>query len=56
MKTTVETYRLVTTTGRHIRMATRVTFADGLVVKFMDKMGNKEAIRQAELYRVREGK
>lgn len=52
-QTTVSTYNLQTKTGRHIRKATRVTFADGTVVNFMEKMSKGEAIKQAEARRNR---
>lgn len=35
--------------NRRIRKATKVTFADGRVVEFMDLMPKGEAIRQAEV-------
>lgn len=44
----VETYRMVTPSGRPIRQATRVRFPDGRVVSFMDKVPKGEAIKQAE--------
>lgn len=44
---TVSTYRLTASNGRHIRIATMVTLADGRVVRFMEKMSKREAIRQA---------
>jgi hypothetical protein len=47
MNTKVETYNLEAHNGKHIRKATRVVFEDGIVVKFIDKLSNKEAIRQA---------
>lgn len=49
-KPVVETYRMVTPSGRPIRQATRVRFPDGRVVAFMDKMPKGEAIKQAEEY------
>lgn len=52
----VETYHMVTPTGRHIRMATRVRFADGVVIDFVDKMGKRDAIEQAFVHRARLGK
>jgi hypothetical protein len=54
--TKVETYALKASNGRHIRMATRVIMADGRVIKFIDKMGKAEAIRQAEMVVAREAK
>ena len=35
--------------GRYIRIATMVTYPDGRAVKFMDRIGKREAIRQAEV-------
>jgi hypothetical protein len=43
----VELFRMVAANGRHIRMATKVTFADGTVVKFMERLPKGEAVRQA---------
>jgi hypothetical protein len=44
---TVDTYRLTAANGRHIRMATRVTFPDGEVVTFLERLGKRAAIAQA---------
>lgn len=45
---TVSNYRLTAAlTGRHIRIATMVTFPDGHVVRFMERMSERDAIRQA---------
>jgi hypothetical protein len=54
--TKVETYNLTARNGCHIRMATKVVFADGREVKFLDRMGKAEAIRQAEMHLAREAK
>ena len=44
----VETYEIFSAlTGRKIRTATQVTFTDGRRVRFMERMGKREAIRQA---------
>lgn len=43
----VETYNLCTASGRPIRKATRVRFEDGVVVSFIEKLSQREAIRQA---------
>lgn len=48
---TVSTFRLTARNGRHIRIATKVTFEDGTEVKFMERMPKGEAIRQAEAQR-----
>lgn len=42
-----ETFKLVAQNGRHIRVATKVTFPDGYEVKFMERMPKGEAIKQA---------
>jgi hypothetical protein len=45
---TVADYRLFAGNGRYIRKATMVSFPDGRVVKFIDRIPSKgEAIRQA---------
>lgn len=44
---TVTTYNLTASNGRHIRKATKVTFADGREIRFMDLMSKREALRQA---------
>jgi ABC-type Zn2+ transport system substrate-binding protein/surface adhesin len=46
---TVETYNLKASNGRHIRKATKVTFADGRTVSFIEKMSKQRAIQQAQL-------
>jgi hypothetical protein len=45
----VENYNLISTGGKHIRIATKVTFPSGRVVKFIEKLPKEEAIRQANL-------
>ncbi len=50
---TVKTYNLQTANGRHIRKATMVTFEDGFEVKFMERMTNNEARRQAAILKVK---
>lgn len=47
MSAKVETYNLTTSTGRHIRKATQVVYPDGRVVRFMERMSKREALRQA---------
>jgi hypothetical protein len=47
---TVTTYNLRAPNGRHIRMATQVTFPDGHVVRFTERIpGKAEAVRQARI-------
>lgn len=46
-------YNLKTKTGRHIRKATMVTFPDGYVVRFIEKMPKGAAIKQAAEIRAR---
>lgn len=41
-----ELYNLATGEGKYIRMATKVTLANGRVVKFIERLSNKEARRQ----------
>jgi hypothetical protein len=43
----VGTFAQQTATGRHVRMATLVRFADGRVVRFMDRIGKRAAVIQA---------
>jgi len=43
----VETYRLTTRSGRHIRKATKVVFPDGYEIRFTERMSKREALRQA---------
>lgn len=50
---TVSTYNLKASNGRHIRKATKVTFADGSVVGFMERLTKKQAIVQAREERAR---
>jgi hypothetical protein len=40
-------YELFASNGRRIRTATQVTFSDGTVVRFMERMPKGEAIRRA---------
>jgi hydrogenase maturation factor len=47
----VETYNLVTRSGRHIRQATKVTLEDGYSVKFIEKLGKHAAITAARRHR-----
>ncbi len=51
MDADVSTYKLKASNGRHIRLATAVTFPDGRVVRFIDRLGKREAIRQAAAVR-----
>jgi hypothetical protein len=44
---TASNYHLTASNGRHIRTATMVTFPDGRVVRFMEKMSKRDAIKQA---------
>ena len=44
---TVKNYKLIASNGRVIRTATMVIFPSGKVVKFIDKLSKREAIRQA---------
>lgn len=44
----VEDYNLRVRNGRHIRVATMVTLPSGEVVRFLERMGKREAIAQAE--------
>ena len=43
----VETYILYAANGNRIRRASKVVFADGSEIKFTEKLGKKEAIKQA---------
>jgi len=45
--TRVETYDLIAANGRPIRKATRVVMPDGRVVSFTERLGKREALRQA---------
>jgi hypothetical protein len=49
----VETYSLQCN-GRHVRKATQVTLASGRVIRFEEKLSNREAIRQVEKCLARE--
>lgn len=44
---TVSTYKMFASNGRYIRTATMVTFPDGQVVKFTERLGKLAAIIQA---------
>lgn len=48
---TVSTYQLVAGNGRAIRKATRVTFTDGEVISFIERLPKGKAIEQAEARR-----
>ena len=50
----VELYRMVAGNGNHIRMATKVTFEDGYVVRFMDRLPKYIAVEQAKQIRAKE--
>lgn len=50
MNAKVETVRLVAGNGNHIRLATRVVFADGRSVTFTERMSKREALKQAALH------
>lgn len=50
---TIQTYNLLAQTGRHVRKATKVIFADGYVVKFIELMTKRAALAQAIEYRNR---
>lgn len=43
----VETYKLTASGGKHIRTATKVTFANGRVIEFTERISKREALRQA---------
>jgi hypothetical protein len=49
MTAKVTDYELKASSGKHIRKATMVTFEDGTVIRFTEKMSKAEAIRQAEI-------
>lgn len=51
----VENYRMIAGNGRHIRIATQVTFEDGYVIRFMDRMPKYLAVKQAIELRAKEG-
>jgi hypothetical protein len=44
----VENYRLFAGNGRYIRTATKVIFADGSEIKFIEKLSKKAAIANAQ--------
>jgi hypothetical protein len=50
----IKTYQLIAPTGRPVRKATMVRFADGHVIKFIGRMTNREAREQAVQHRIRE--
>lgn len=43
----VVTYQLRAANGRSIRKVTKVIFADGVEVKFIERMSRKDAVQQA---------
>jgi hypothetical protein len=49
----VETYQLTTKGGRPVRKATKVTFPDGVVVRFIERMSKRRAVEQATEQRER---
>lgn len=55
---TVETYSLKAGngSGRHVRTATLVRFADGEIVRFMERLPKGVAIRQAIAERERQAR
>lgn len=46
-KPTVSTYALRTAAGSHIRIATQVTFPDGTVIRFIERLNKNLALREA---------
>ncbi len=44
----VKTYTLFTSSGRHIRKATKVILPNGKEIRFMEKLSKKRAIREIE--------
>jgi hypothetical protein len=44
----VETYDLTAPNGRHIRKATQVRLPDGRVVRFIERVPRREAIRYVQ--------
>jgi hypothetical protein len=44
----VETYDLTAANGRHIRKATQVRLPDGRVVRFIEQVPRREAIRYVQ--------
>jgi hypothetical protein len=53
-KPMVASYSLRDSRGRHIRLASMVTLEDGTEVRFVERMPNGEAIRQARAERDRQ--
>jgi hypothetical protein len=51
---TVTNFKMQTATGRRVRTATSVECPDGTTINFMEKLGKRDAIRQAELVRAGE--
>ena len=45
-----KTYNLTASNGRHIRKATMVVLDDGRVVRFMEKMTKRQALRSIEYH------
>jgi hypothetical protein len=45
---TVKSYNLQASNGRHIRVATKVVFADGREIRFIEKMSKRDALRNAQ--------
>lgn len=43
----VETYRMVASNGKHIRMATKVVLPNGQEMRFIDKLSKREALNAA---------
>ncbi len=50
MEPIVTEYRLKTSANKPIRMATKVIFSDGKVVKFLERMTKRDAIKQARMH------
>lgn len=50
----VEDYKLLTGSGRYIRKATKVILKNGKEISFIEKLGKKEAIKNA-LYQLNKG-
>ncbi len=44
-------YNLKASNGRHVRIATMVTFDDGRIIRFTERLSKREAIRQAKYQR-----
>ena len=47
MNPTIQTYQLIAGNGNPIRKATKVILENGEEIRFMDKLSNKEAMKQA---------